>query len=213
MAAGNSRKPVRCCSPRAPAPTRDQHTLVAVERAVAAAAVPRVDFPYRLQGKRVPDKAAGGDRPPGRTGSGAGRRGRRRAGPAGAGRTVLRRADVLDGGRAGAAGGRADPAELSAASAGEAARTCGWSTFPDITVPVLMISGKSDPFGTPAEFDQHLAAIPAPVTQVWLTGGHDPRNADRAIGDGGRRLAGPRCDQRRPGRRQPPEMAPSVTKP
>ena len=55
--------------------------------------------------------------------------------------------------------------------------------FPEINVPVLVISGKSDPFGSPAEFDQHLASIPGPITQVWLTGGHDPRNADRAIGE------------------------------
>ena len=42
-------------------------------------------------------------------------------------------------------------------------------------MPVLLISGKSDPFGSPAEFHTQLAAIPTPVTQVWLTGGHDPR--------------------------------------
>ena len=37
--------------------TRDQHTLVAVAAAVAPLPCARVDFPYRLQGKRVPDKA------------------------------------------------------------------------------------------------------------------------------------------------------------
>ena len=29
---------------------------------------------------------------------------------------------------------------------------------------------------------EHLAAIPGPVTQVWLRGGHDPRGQDDAIG-------------------------------
>jgi hypothetical protein len=31
------------------------------------------------------------------------------------------------------------------------------------------------------EFERALAAIPGPVTTVWLDGGHDPRNADDAI--------------------------------
>lgn len=54
--------------------------------------------------------------------------------------------------------------------------------FPQLTVPILFVSGDQDPFGSPAEFDEHIARIPAPVTQVWLPGGHDPRNADRVIG-------------------------------
>jgi len=53
--------------------------------------------------------------------------------------------------------------------------------FADITVPVVMISGRSDPFGSPAEFETQLAAIPGRVTQVWLSGGHAPK-ADGAIG-------------------------------
>jgi predicted alpha/beta-hydrolase family hydrolase len=53
--------------------------------------------------------------------------------------------------------------------------------FPDITVPVLFVSGRSDPFGSPAEFDAHVAAIRGPVTQVWLNGGHAPRGGDGPI--------------------------------
>ena len=53
--------------------------------------------------------------------------------------------------------------------------------FPAITVPVLFVSGSKDPFGAPDEFAGHIGAIPGPVSQVWLTGGHDPRNADAAI--------------------------------
>ena len=33
----------------------------------------------------------------------------------------------------------------------------------------------------PTSSTRHVAAIPGPVTQVWLPGGHDPRNADDAI--------------------------------
>src|SRR6478752_7597455 len=35
---------------------RNQHTLLALEAAVAPLPCGRVDFPYRLQGRRVPDK-------------------------------------------------------------------------------------------------------------------------------------------------------------
>jgi predicted alpha/beta-hydrolase family hydrolase len=55
--------------------------------------------------------------------------------------------------------------------------------FGDLDVPVLVVSGDKDPFGKPAEFDEHLAAIPGPVTVVWLKGGHDPRNQDAVIAE------------------------------
>jgi predicted alpha/beta-hydrolase family hydrolase len=41
--------------------------------------------------------------------------------------------------------------------------------------PVLLIQGRKDPFGTPDEFAEHLPAIPGPVTEHWVDGGHDPR--------------------------------------
>ena len=53
--------------------------------------------------------------------------------------------------------------------------------FPRLTVPVLFISGTTDPFGTPAEFDRWVAEIPGPVTQVRLPGGHDPRPSSDAV--------------------------------
>jgi uncharacterized protein len=36
--------------------------------------------------------------------------------------------------------------------------------LPRIHVPVLVVQGERDPFGTPAEFEPVLAAVPAPVT-------------------------------------------------
>ena len=58
-------------------------------------------------------------------------------------------------------------------------------------MPCLFVSGEKDPFGSPDEFDEAVAAIPGPVTQVWLPGGHDPRNADDAIADGRHRPGSP----------------------
>ena len=50
-----------------------------------------------------------------------------------------------------------------------------------LDVPCLFVSGTADPFGSPDEFDRAVAAIPGPVTQVRLPGGHDPRGQDEAI--------------------------------
>ena len=47
--------------------------------------------------------------------------------------------------------------------------------FPDISVPTLFISGEKDPFGTPAEFDAHVGAIPGPTEMAWVRGGHSPK--------------------------------------
>jgi predicted alpha/beta-hydrolase family hydrolase len=53
--------------------------------------------------------------------------------------------------------------------------------FGSLDVPCLFVSGDKDPFGSPAEFDKAVAAIPGEVTLVWLRGGHDPRSQDDAI--------------------------------
>lgn len=176
-----SRKPGALLLTPGAGATRDQHTLVAVEKAVAPIPVARVDFPYRLQGKRVPDR------------------------PPVAIAHLAEQAALL------AADAGVDPDRLVLGGRSYGGRMCSMAVaqglpaaglillsyplhppgkpenvrvdhFPDISVPVLVISGKSDPFGTQAEFDQHLAAIPAPVTVRWLAGGHDPRNADAVIG-------------------------------
>jgi len=49
--------------------------------------------------------------------------------------------------------------------------------FGDIAIPTWFISGEKDPFGTPAEFEQHVAAIPGETTLEWVGGGHSPKNA------------------------------------
>jgi len=161
---------------------RNQHTLVAVEAAVAPLPCSRVDFPYRLQGKRVPDK------PPvavahllaeaGALASGAG----------------IEPAGVVLGGRS--YGGRMCSLAVAQGLAAAGLILLSYPLhppgrpdrlrvehFPDIGVPVLLISGRNDPFGSPEEFDAQLSAVPGPITQLWLTGGHDPRNADGKIAD------------------------------
>ncbi len=48
--------------------------------------------------------------------------------------------------------------------------------FDRIHVPVLFVSGDRDPLGRPHEFAEHIDAIAAPVTQVWIEGAnHGPK--------------------------------------
>ncbi len=46
--------------------------------------------------------------------------------------------------------------------------------LPRVAVPVLAVSGASDPYGSPAELTAHLAALAGPVTLVTVPGGHAP---------------------------------------
>jgi uncharacterized protein len=182
MAAGTSSKAGALLLTPGAGASRDQHTLVAVDRAVQPMPCARVDFPYRLQGKRVPDRP-----------------------PVAISHLAEQAAALVA--EAGVApdrlvlGGRSYGGRMCSMAVAQGLPAAGLillsyplhppgkpenlrvEHFPEINVPVLVISGKSDPFGSPAEFDQHLASIPGPITQVWLTGGHDPRNADRAIGE------------------------------
>ncbi len=53
--------------------------------------------------------------------------------------------------------------------------------FGDIAVPSLFVSGVKDPFGTEAEFVEHLGAITGPVRTEWVPGNHSPKGQDGAI--------------------------------
>jgi predicted alpha/beta-hydrolase family hydrolase len=158
--------------------SRDHRTLIAVEDAVRAhttiSATARVDFPYRIAGKRAPDKAP-----------------------------VAVAHLVAEAERLSAESGT-DPAGLVLGGRSYGGRMCSMAVaeglpaaglvllsyplhppgkpenlriehFPQLTVPVLFVSGEKDPFGKPDEFDEHIKAIPGPVTQVWVGGGHDPK--------------------------------------
>jgi predicted alpha/beta-hydrolase family hydrolase len=48
--------------------------------------------------------------------------------------------------------------------------------FGQITAPCLFLSGERDPFGSPAEFAEHTSSVAGPVTTVWITGNHSPKD-------------------------------------
>ena len=163
--------------------SRDHSSLVALERALAPLPVERVDFPYRREGRRAPDRPA-----------------KllaciREEAAALAARADVEPSTIVLGGRS--MGGRmcsiavADglPAAglvllsypLHPPGKPDALRV---DHFPAITVPCLFVSGTRDPFGTPGELEQHTATIAGPVTHVWVDGArHELKSADAAIVD------------------------------
>ncbi|GAA1976497.1 dienelactone hydrolase family protein [Isoptericola halotolerans] len=162
---------------------RDHHALRAVAGHVStttALTVERIDFPYRLAGRRMPDRPAvaiphlsdQAEQLAARLGVGTDR--------------------ILLGGRS--YGGR-----MCSMAVAEGLPAAGLvllsyplhppgkpeklrvEHFGDLDVPVLFVSGDRDPFGSPAELAEHSAAIPGPVTTITLPGAHDLRNQDAAV--------------------------------
>ena len=161
--------------------SRDHPTSLAVEAAVAPLPVGRLDFPYRKAGRRAPD------RPP-----------------------VLL-ATVRDEAAALVAEAGVRPDQLALGGRSMGGRMCSMAVaeglpacrlvllsyplhppgkpeklriehLPSIRVPTLVVSGTSDPFGTPEELRHHLDAIDAPVTYVWVEGaGHDWKGRDEQV--------------------------------
>lgn len=180
--------------------SRDQPALVAVDRAVAAAgvAVERMDFPYKKAGRKSPD------RPP-----------------------VLLAA-VVEGAGALAASAGVAPERVVLGGRSMGGRICSMAAadglpclglvlvsyplhppgrpdrlriehFPGLEVPCLFVSGTRDAFAAPDELEAHSAAIPGPVTHVWLEGGdHGLRGRDEAVADAIVRWLGPLLAGRRP---------------
>ncbi len=159
---------------------RDHHTLVAIEQAMAPMPVSRLEFPYRREGRKAPDRA------PKLIAA------------------VVEEASLL----VGDAHIRPDRLVLGGRSMG--GRICSMAVaeglpaaglillsyplhppgkpgklrtehLPQLGVPCLFISGERDPFGSPAELEAATATIPGPVAHVWLPGGHDPKGADDTI--------------------------------
>lgn len=158
--------------------TRDHPTLVAIERSLAAhgVVVERIDLP---RGTR-PDRHLAAI-------SAAAR--------ALAGRTGLAPGQIVLGGRS--MGGRMCSLAVAGglAAAGlvlvsyplhppgrpDELRTAHFSS---LRVPCLFVSGTRDAFGTPAELTAATAAIPAPVTHVWIEGAdHGLRGRDEAVAE------------------------------
>jgi len=159
---------------------RTHHTLVAVAQAVAPLPAACFDFPYRKAGKRAPDKA-----------------------PVAVAAVRAEAATLVGDAHIAARrlvlGGRSFGGRMCSMAVAEGLPAAGLvllsyplhppgkpdrlrvEHFGALDVPCLFVSGRKDPFGSPAEFEREVAAIPGPVTVVWLDGGHDPRNADERI--------------------------------
>ena len=160
---------------------RNHPTLVGIEKAVAPLPVARVDFPYRREGRKAPD------RPP-----------KLLACIVEEAAALVARADV-------------QPAELALGGRSMGGRMCSMAVaeglpaaalvllsyplhppgkpealridhFGALDLPCLFVSGTKDPFGSPAELEEHTAAIPGPVTHEWVEGkGHDLKGADARL--------------------------------
>jgi predicted alpha/beta-hydrolase family hydrolase len=159
---------------------RDHPALVAIDEALTekGIVVSRIDFPYRLAGRRAPD------RPPVLV-----------ATVTSAATTLAQRlgtdaARVALGGRS--MGGRMCSVAVAAGLPAAALVLVSYPLHPpgrpeqlrtehfgDLGVPCLFVSGTRDAFGSPEELEAATAAIPGEVTHVWLPGGdHGLRRRD-----------------------------------
>ena len=162
---------------------RNQAALVAIDEELTAAGivVSRMDFPYRLAGRRAPD------RPPvliQAVRDGAAELTKR---------AKTRPNNVALGGRS--MGGRMCSMAVAEGMPAAALVLISYPLhppgkpdqkridhFPSISVPCLFISGTRDAFGTPDELENATKAIKAAVTHVWLEGGdHGLRKKDREV--------------------------------
>lgn len=163
----------------------DHPALVAIERVAGAhgVVVDRVDFPYRLAGRRHPD-------PPAVLGAAIRERASGLAGRLGVdtdhlvmgGRSMGGRicSEVVAGGLP-AAGLILISYPLRPPGRPDKLRTghLGW-----LRVPCLFVSGTRDAFGTPDEIRAAAARIPGAVSCEWLEGGdHGLRGRDDQVAD------------------------------
>ncbi|MGQ0617559.1 MAG: alpha/beta hydrolase family protein [Acidimicrobiia bacterium] len=162
---------------------RDHPALRAIEDAVAPLPVERIDFPYRREGRKAPDRAP-----------------KLIA-------CVREEATVL------VARARVAPEELALGGRSMGGRICSMAVaeglpaaalvlisyplhppgrpdrlrveqFAHLAVPCLFVSGTKDPFGSPDELTSHTATIVGPVTHVWVEGGgHDFKRHDAHVAE------------------------------
>ena len=161
-------------------------SLVALEQALAPLPVVRLDFPYRREGRKAPDRApkllasihaeveALCERlgtTPGHVVLGGRSMGGRMCSMAVAG------ADGLD--PLPAAGLVLIAYPLHPPGRPERLRT---EHLPDVRVPTLFISGDRDPFGAPAELAEARELVAGPVTSVTVPGArHELKGAEDRI--------------------------------
>ncbi len=160
---------------------RNHHTLLALEEGLAPLPTERIDFPYRVAGRKFPDKA------PVLLDAVRG------AAAALVARLGIEAEELLLGGRS--MGGRmcsmavADglPAAglvlisypLHPPGRPDRPRT---EHLPRLDLPCLFVSGTRDSFGTPEELLAATATIPGPVTHHWVERGrHELDRCDPEI--------------------------------
>lgn len=160
---------------------REHPSLVAIERAVAPLPVARVDFPYRREGRRAPDRAA-----------------KLVAAVVEAARLMAEEVEVTP--KRVALGGRSMGGRMCSMAVAEGLPAAGLvlvayplhppgrpdrlrvEHLPAVGVPCLFVSGTKDPFGAPVELEDATATIQGPVEHVWVDGrGHDLRGADTTV--------------------------------
>jgi uncharacterized protein len=159
----------------------DHPTLVALEEGLAPLPVARIDFPYRREGRRAPDRAP----------------------------KLI--ACIEEEAESVVSGWGIDPASLVLGGRSMGGRMCSMAVaegrsaaglvllsyplhppgkperlrvehFPALDLPCLFVSGTRDPFGTPEELECEVAAIPGPVTLHWIEGArHDVKGRDAEI--------------------------------
>jgi predicted alpha/beta-hydrolase family hydrolase len=162
---------------------RGHSSLVAIERAAGRLPVRRMDFPYRKEGRRPPDRAS----------------------------KLL--AAIEEEAAALSAAARVRPARLALGGRSMGGRMCSMAVadglpaaalvliayplhppgrperlraehLPAIEVPCLFVSGTRDPFGTPEELEAATATIAGPVTHHWVEGGrHELKGADELVAE------------------------------
>ena len=162
---------------------RAHPSLVAIEAAVAPLPVARVDFPYRREGRKAPDRA-----------------------PKLIATVVEEAQRLVDGAGVEPAslvlGGRSMGGRMCSMAVAEGLPAAGLvliayplhppgrpdrlrtEHLPAITVPCLFLSGTRDPFGTPDELEAWTATIPGPVEHVWFDGArHELKGLDQRIAE------------------------------
>jgi len=174
----------------------DHSSLVALEQALQPLPVCRADFPYRLAGRRVPDRAP------------VLIRAVREAVESACERWSCTERQLVIGGRS--MGGRmcsmaiagfdgndriAQPANATLAVAGlicigyplhppKQPTKLRISHLPHIAVPSMFISGTHDDFGTPDELRLHLSALSMPPEVQFIEGArHDLRGKDSVVAE------------------------------
>ena len=163
---------------------RDQPALVAVDEVVSGQGltVERIEFPGRTAGRRRPDppEVCIGAVRTAATGL-AGRLGVSTSAIAVGGRSMGGRMCSMAAAEGlGVAGLVLISYPLHPARTPERLRT---AHFPALDVPCLFVSGRRDALGTPEEIERETAAIPGPVTLVFLDGDHSLRRRDAEVAD------------------------------